>query len=136
MRPFRPSSPEFEPHRAAALALLAVVLAAPVAAEAAERRSAETLVAACDDAHVLAKVRSRFAHGAARVEGRDLTLAAFGPIRDRGAFVDDPSPIPRRWCEAPVTLSDGTRSTAWWRIDRGTGFAAPGFAYLPDGIEV
>ena len=92
-------------------------------------------VAECDAATVLYTVRSSFAHGAARVEKDNLEIAEFGTIRSQGVGMNDPSPIPRRWCYAPVVLSNGTRSTAYWRIDRGTGFASPGLAGLHDSIE-
>ncbi len=93
-------------------------------------------VAECDAATVLYTVRSSFAHGAARVEKDNLEIAEFGTIRSQGAGVNDPSPIPRRWCYAPVKLSDGTRSTAYWRIDDSAGFASPGLFDIHDRIEV
>lgn len=120
-----------------AAALLGAALSPALAADpaAATRGAAAVAVAACDDPGVLARVQRRFAYGAARVEGRTLAIAAFDRIRDEGAAAS-PSPIPQRWCSAAVTLSDATRTTAWWRIERGTGFAAPGLAFLPDGLEL
>jgi hypothetical protein len=92
-------------------------------------------VPTCDAPQVLSRIRSDFAYGMARVEGRDLAIAEFGTIRSQGAGVNDPSPVPHRWCYAPVTLTDGRRSTAYWRIDRALGFAAPGYADLTDAVE-
>lgn len=115
-----------------------VALAAPaIAADPARMRvvAREIDVPACDAPEVLSHVRSTFAYGAANVEKRDLAIAEFGRIRTQGAGVNDPSPIARRWCFAPVTLTDGKRSTAYWRIDRGMGFAAPGYAGIPDAVE-
>lgn len=122
--------------RSTALAVGAVLLSA-VPALAADLRLAtlEVDVPACDAPRVLSRIRSDFAYGMAHVEKRDLAIAEFGRIRSQGAGVNDPSPIPRRWCYAPVTLTDGRRSTAYWRIDRALGFAAPGYADLTDGVE-
>lgn len=89
----------------------------------------------CDDPAVLDRVTATFAAEATNVEKRDLKLVSFGKIKEQ-KVTGAPSPIVRRWCSAPVKLSDGTRSTAWWRLDRGVGFAAHGYAGIPDGIEV
>lgn len=88
----------------------------------------------CDDGGVLASIRDRFAYGTARVEHRDLAIATIEAPRQT-AVTTAPSPIARRWCTAGVVLTDGSRSTLWWHVDRGTGFAAPGLAYVPDGLE-
>lgn len=116
------------------LAVAGLLAAALVPGRAAAETSALP-VAECDAALVLYSVRSSFAHGAARVEKDNLEIAEFGTIRSQGAGVNDPSPIPRRWCYAPVVLSDGTRSTAYWRIDHGAGFASSGLAGLHDRVE-
>ena len=89
----------------------------------------------CADAGVLSSIRHRFAYGAARVEQRDLALVAVEAIHEVHVSVGRPSPIPRRWCEAKVTLSDGSRSTLTWVITYGAGFAGPGLAYIPDDVE-
>ena len=90
---------------------------------------------ACEDGWTLAKIRHRFAYGAARVEKRDLSIVEVGKIREIHASVDRPSPIPRRWCKAAVRLSDGSRTTLTWVVEGGVGFAGPGLAYLPDEVE-
>jgi len=92
-------------------------------------------VPACDAPAVLDRVRGDFAYGMARVEKRDLAIVEFGTVRSQGAGVNDPSHIPHRWCYAPVTLSNGLRSTAYWRVERGVGFAAPAYAGLTDDVE-
>ena len=122
--------------RTLALAVLALTASAATAGAADVRAAAvpDVDLPACDA--VLGRVAARFAHGAAHVEKAALTVAEFGKVRQQGAGVDDPSPIARRWCYAPVTLSDGSRSTAYWRIERAAGFAAPGLAWIPDGVEV
>lgn len=123
--------------RSAAVAALGLAaLAAPALAADPVRIAARDLdVPACDAPEVLARVRTTFEYGAANVEKRSLAIADFGRIRSQGVHVNDPSPIARRWCYAPVTLTDGHRSTAYWRIDRGVGFASPGYAGLTDDVE-
>ena len=114
---------------------LAALVAQPAAAADRVRTAAlDAAVAPCDDASVLASVSATFARGSAAVEKTGLTIAAFGTVRTQGVM-HEPSPMPRRWCYAPVTLSDGSRTTASWRIDRSTGFAAPGYAGIPDSVE-
>ena len=129
--------------RFAPLLALAVVSGLPSGASAADWGVTPVVATAtpiaglptCDDAGTLATIRDRFTGAADRIEHRDLAIASVDAVRETAAGVDAPSPIARRWCTAAVTLSDGTRSTLWWRIDRGTGFAAPGYAYWPDGLE-
>ena len=122
--------------RSVVLAALCVAATAlPVSAADLRVAALDVDVPACDAPDVLARVRDGLSWGTARVEGRELAIAEFGRIRSQGAGVNDPSPIAHRWCYAPVTLTDGRRSTAYWRIDRSMGFAAPGFAGVPDGVE-
>ncbi|MDK9695037.1 MAG: hypothetical protein OEL76_01440 [Siculibacillus sp.] len=92
-------------------------------------------VPSCDDEWTLSKIRDRFTWGAARVEKRDLAIVGVAKIREVHASVDRPSPIPRRWCAARVTLSDGSRSTLTWVVAGGVGFAGPGLAWIPDEVE-
>jgi len=92
-------------------------------------------LSSCDDAWILSSIRHRFAYGAARVEKRDLTIVGVEKIREVKTEVDRPSPIARRWCAGRVTLSDGTRSTMTWLVERGVGFAGPGFAWVPDAVD-
>lgn len=122
---------------ATAAVLTLGVAAVTVSAEAADVRRQTRLVGVgpCADEGVLASIRHRFAYGAARVEKRDLGIVQVDRIRETYATVDRPSPIPRRYCSAAVTLSDGSRSTLSWVVAGGAGFAAPGFAYVPDEIE-
>lgn len=131
------SMPSSSRVRSVAVACLGLAaLASPALAADPIRVAARDLdVPACDAPGVLARVRSTFEYGTANVERRPLAIADFGRVRTQGAGVNDPSPIARRWCYAPVTLSDGRRTTAYWRIDRGVGFAAPGYAGLTDDVE-
>lgn len=119
----------------AALLLGLAAVATPAAAADYAAAAAVTDPSACADEGVLDTIRHRFAYGAARVEKRDLALVAVEAIREVHVSVGRPSPIPRRWCEAKVTLSDGTRSTLTWVIAYGAGFAGPGLAYLHDEVE-
>ena len=129
----KPLSSRVRPVVLAALAAAAFTL--PASAADLRLAALDVDAPACDAPDVLAHVRGDYARGTARVEGRELAIAEFGRIRSQGAGVNDPSPIAHRWCYAPVTLSDGRRSTAYWRIDRSMGFAAPGFAGIPNGVE-
>lgn len=127
-------SPRLRSAVSAVVGLLA--LAAPAAAaDLGEIAGAVADVPACDAPSILARVRSDFAHGMANVEKRDLAIADFGRIRSQGAGANAPAAMVHRWCYAPVTLSDGRRSTAYWRIDPSQGFASPGYAGIPDGVE-
>jgi hypothetical protein len=115
-------------------ALLLVFGVAPaVAGTSAQNRLAGT--PSCTDDWTLAKIRHRFAYGALNVEKRDLAIVEVTKIREIANSVDRPSPIPRRWCTAKVTLSDGTRSRLSWVVEGGVGFAGPGLAWLPDEVE-
>ena len=92
-------------------------------------------LSSCQDEWVLASIRRRFAYGADRVEKRDLAIVGVEKIREVHTSVDRPSPIPRRWCAAAVSLSDGSRSTLTWVVAGGVGFAGPGLAWIPDEVE-
>ncbi len=92
-------------------------------------------VSACEDEGVLSFIRHRFAYGAARVEKRDLAIVGVEKIRQIRAEVDRPSMIPRRWCAASVTLSDGSRTHLSFVVAGGLGFAGPGLAWVPDEVE-
>lgn len=120
---------------AAALLLGLAAVASPAAAADYAAPASAAGPSVCADESVLGSIRHRFAYGAARVEKRDLALVAVEAIREVHVSVGRPSPIPRRWCEAKVTLSDGTRSTLTWVIAYGAGFAGPGLAYIPDEVE-
>ncbi|TBW34715.1 hypothetical protein EYW49_17495 [Siculibacillus lacustris] len=89
----------------------------------------------CGDDGILGTIRSRFAYGAAHVESRALELVTIEKVRQIDLSIDQPSPIARRTCAAAVALSDGTRSRLAYRIERGTGFAAPGYFGWPSNVE-
>ncbi len=122
----------------AAGTLVAAALALPAAAaDPAKRPPAVTTVDGlpiCADDGVLGTIRSRFAYGTAHVEGRDLELVTIEKIRETDLALG-PSPIARRLCAATVSLSDGTTSRLAYRIERSTGFAAPGYLGLPSGVD-
>lgn len=92
-------------------------------------------VTTCEDEWVLASIRRRFASASMRVEKRDLQIVGVEKVREVHASVNRPSPIPRRWCSAAVTLSDGSRSTLTYLLAGGLGFAGPGLAWIPDEVE-
>lgn len=88
----------------------------------------------CADGGILGTIRARFADGTETVENRRLELTAIDAIRETAVFLG-PSPVARRLCGATVSLSDGTGSYLAWRIERSTGFAAPGLFDLPSGLD-
>ena len=116
----------------AALLLLLAVTPAAAGSSAADRLAGTP---DCTDGWTLSKIRHRFAYGAERVEKRDLAIVEVAKIRQVATSVDRPSPIPRRWCAAEVRLSDGSRTALTWVVEGGAGFAAPGLARIPDGVE-
>ena len=122
-------------HRlACGVGFLLLLSAAPASAgPSAEDRLAGT--SSCTDEWTLSRIRHRFAHGARKVEKRELAIVEVSKIHEVATSVDRPSPIARRWCAASVALSDGTRSTLTWVVDGGAGFAGPGLARIPDDVE-
>jgi hypothetical protein len=78
----------------------------------------------CDQAHVLAKVTDKFAYYDAHIIGSGLTVAGVDQISETKVDVDGPSLIPRRYCNATATLSDGTRSELVYLIEFQAGFAS------------
>ena len=119
---------------ATSAALLLFTAAAPAHAEAAASDRV-TGVTTCNDEWVLTSIRHRFASASMRIEKRDLQIVGVEKVREVHASVDRPSPIPRRWCSAAVTLSDGSRSTLTYLLAGGLGFAGPGLAWIPDEVE-
>jgi hypothetical protein len=83
---------------------------------------------ACDDAHVLARITSKFRTQARQVH-HDKTLAVDGYDNVHQHRYQEKSefrPIARRYCGATVSLNDGRRRTIWYLIERGVGFASVG----------
>lgn len=119
---------------AAGPALLLVAGTLPARAEIAPAQPVSG-VFSCENGWILGSIRRRFAHAAAKVEKRDLEIVAIAKIQEVRATVNDPSPLPRRWCTAAVTLSDGSRTTMNWLLTGGVGFAGPGLAWIPDEVE-
>jgi hypothetical protein len=78
----------------------------------------------CDEAKVLSRVTNKFAYYDAHVMGGDLTIAHIGDIRETRVDVNGPSLIPRRYCDATATLSDGRRSEVVYLIEFQAGFAS------------
>ncbi len=78
----------------------------------------------CDEAGVLAKVTNRFAYYDAHIIGSGLTIANIAEIRETRVNVHGPSLIPRRYCHATATLSNGRRSELVYLIEFQAGFAS------------
>jgi hypothetical protein len=110
--------------------LLSAALALPIGSAPAQAgwlsRDREAL--ACDDAHVLKRITSKFRHQAKNVHHDDtLAINAYGNIHEhRYREKREDRPIARRYCGADVTLSDGRERTLWYLIERGAGFASIG----------
>ena len=78
----------------------------------------------CDEAKVLAKVENKFAYYDANIIGSGLTISGITDIRETKVNIDGPSLIPRRYCHATATLSDGKRSELVYLIEFQAGFAS------------
>jgi hypothetical protein len=78
----------------------------------------------CDEAKVLARVTDKFAYYDAHIIGSGLTIADIGQIRETKVNIDGPSLIPRRYCHATATLSNGKRSELVYLIEYQAGFAS------------
>lgn len=78
----------------------------------------------CDDAGVLTKVTNKFAYYDAHVIGSGLGIAALSDVRETRLKIYGPGLIPRRYCEATATLSNGRRSDVVYLIEANAGFAS------------
>ena len=78
----------------------------------------------CDEAKVLANVTNKFAFYDAHIIGSGLAIADIGDIRETKVSVDGPSLIPRRYCHAMATLSNGRQSELVYLIEFKAGFAS------------
>ena len=78
----------------------------------------------CDEAKVLAKVTDKFAYYDAHIIGSGLAIAGIDRIRETKVSVDGPSLIPRRYCDATATLSNGKHSELVYLIEFQAGFAS------------
>ena len=64
-------------------------------------------VPACDDGWALATIQHRFSTKEGRFWSSDLRITAFDRIHETGYRPWAPDTIPRRFCSAIATLSDG-----------------------------
>jgi len=78
----------------------------------------------CDDGSVLARVSEKFSYYDAHIIGSGLTIADLSNIRETRLRVSGPSLIPRRYCDATATLSNGRRSEVVYLIEAHAGFAS------------
>jgi hypothetical protein len=78
----------------------------------------------CDEAKVLASATAQFARYDANIIHSGLSIAGITNIRETKVKVDGPSLIPRRYCHATATLSDGRRSELVYLIEYQAGFAS------------
>ena len=78
----------------------------------------------CDEAKVLAKVTNKFAYYDAHIIGSGLAIADITDIRETKVSIHGPSLIPRRYCHAVATLSNGRHSELVYLIEFQAGFAS------------
>ncbi len=108
----------------------AVALALPVAAPAragilelgADFLIGPGSVPECQDGSVISTIRDKFGYAATNVLKAPLALAAIDEIRQTYLYVDNPSPIVRRYCQAVVEISNGRHSTLYYLIEQRQGF--------------
>lgn len=113
------------------LSLLAALIAAPalansprIAAESLDRVSPyDAQVALCQDAGVLGRIQGRFNAREPRDWNSPLQIAGFDHIRETAFRPNGLDLIPRRYCTARVTLSDGSRTRVDYNIVEDQGFA-------------
>ena len=84
----------------------------------------------CGDPSVLARVANRFAEKEAQFWNSDLTLVAFAQIRPVAFRPWGLDTIPRRFCTADATLSDGKRHRVDYSVREDLDFLGNGW-----GIE-
>jgi hypothetical protein len=78
----------------------------------------------CDEAGVLAKVTEKFAYYDANIIGSGLQIADVAGIRETKVSVNGGGFIPRRYCNATATLSNGGQSELVYLIEFQGGFAS------------
>jgi hypothetical protein len=125
-------------HRLASLALgLALAVFAAFAAPAREEIPAELRAGsydgnlhACNSAHVLGAIQSRFARTESRYWGSTIEIVAIEKIRQASLRPHGLDLIPRRYCEAVAVLSNRSKRTLRYAIIEDYGFAG-----LWDGVH-
>ena len=79
---------------------------------------------ACNNGSVLSSVTEKFSYYDAHVIGSGLAIANLSNVRETRLRVNGPSLIPRRYCDATATLTNGRRSEVVYLIEAHAGFAS------------
>lgn len=113
---------------AAALAIAAPLAAAAPPSEAAVLElgimalKGPGRVPECHDPAVIEEIRDKFLTADANVLKRGLLINAVDKIRETYLWVDNPSPIVRRFCAAHAYLNDGKHPPLYYLIEQDQGF--------------
>jgi hypothetical protein len=75
----------------------------------------------CDTPDALGKIQSRFSTKESRFWNSDLRIVAFEMVRETAFRPWAPQTIPRRYCSAIATTSDGARRVVHYSISEDTG---------------
>ena len=76
----------------------------------------------CDDANALGRISGRFAQKEGAFWVSDLAITGFDKVREIAFRPWGHEAIPRRYCSARVTLSNGRASTVFYSIAEDLGF--------------
>lgn len=75
----------------------------------------------CDTPAALSKIQSRFATKEGRFWNSELRIVGFDKVRETAFRPWAPQTIPRRYCSAVATTSDGARRVVHYSIGEDTG---------------
>jgi hypothetical protein len=76
----------------------------------------------CQDGSVISTIRDKFGYAAVNVMKAPLVLESIDQIRQTYLYVDNPSPVVRRYCQAIVGINNGRHSTLYYLIEQRQGF--------------
>ncbi len=117
------------------LLLLATLLSLAVSAHAegvvvpAEQRHApySGIIPTCDDSGVLGTVSSRFAQKESTYWNSSLGISGYDRVQEIGFRADGVAYIPRRYCVARATMSDGAERTVIYQVQEKLGMIGWGY---------
>ena len=92
---------------------------------------------ACDDPSALGRISGRFGQKEWQFWVSDLSITGFDKVREVAFRPWGHQAIPRRYCSARVTLSDGRASMVYYSIAEDQGFigASWGVEWCVDGYD-
>ena len=112
----------------AALALAAAGAAARPLVPAEQRYFPYTAdIPACDDSWVLSRIQSRFSQKEGYYWNSTLEILSYDKISQYGLRTNGSDYIPRRYCSARATLSDGKTTIATYTIGEKLGMIGVGY---------